>query len=179
MSSGYLRDRLKGWGFAANSTTLSGDSQQSEHTHGDFKPGPAYTMTATTDPLQVLCNGSLSGGLALTLPVGVNPSTAALQSPLKGDAQAQPPTCHANASAEIAALVALAMALGEAPHTVCQVLADNVLALLKAGSAGISVLSVQSDGGVLVSWPAIAGPWQAYSGSSRMLLAPANPAATP
>ena len=136
-------------------------------------------MTATTDNLQVPCCDSLSGGLALTLPVGANPSSAALQSPLKGDTQAQPPTCPANASAEIDALVALATALGEAPHTVCQVLADNVLALLKVGSAGVSVLSVQSDGGVLVSWPAIAGRWQAHSGSSRMLLAPANPAAAP
>lgn len=109
-------------------------------------------MTATTDHQQVLCDDPLSGRLALTLPAGVNPSSAALQSLLKGDTQAQPPTSHANAAAEIAALVALATALGEAPHTVCQVLADNVLALLKVGSAGVSVLSVQSDCGVLVSW---------------------------
>ncbi len=135
--------------------------------------------SATTDHLQVLCDDSSSGSLALTLPVGVNPSSAALQSPLKGDTQAQPLTWHANASAEIAALVALATALGEAPDTVCQVLADNVLTLLKAGSAGVSVLSAQSDGGVRVSWPAIAGRWQAHSGCSRMLLAPAAPAATP
>ena len=136
-------------------------------------------MTAITDPLQVLWDDSLSGSLALTLPAGVNPSSAALQSPFKGDTQAQPSTCHSNAAAEIAALVALAMALGEAPHTVCQVLADNILSLLKVGSAGVSVLSLQSDGGVLVSWPAIAGRWQAHSGSSRMLLASAKPAATP
>ena len=135
-------------------------------------------MTATTDHPQVLRDDALTGCLPLTLPVGLNPSSAALQTPLKGHAQAQPLACHADASAEIAALVALAMALGEAPHTVCQVLADNVLALLNTGSAGVSVLSVQSDGGVLVSWPAIAGHWQAHSGSSRMLLAPANPAAT-
>ena len=179
MSNGFLRDRLKGWEFAANSTTMEGDGKQIEHTHGDFKPGPAHTMTATSDHVQVLCDDSLSGGLALTLPIGVNPSSAALQSRLIGDTQAQPPKCPANASAEIAALVALAMALGDAPHTVCQVLSDNVLALLKAGSAGVTVLSVQSDGGVLVSWPAIAGRWQAHSGSSRMLLAPANPATTP
>ena len=178
MSSGYLRDRLKGWGFAANSRTIGGDNQPTKHIHGDFKPGPAHTMTATTDHLHVLFDDSLSGGLALTLPAGVNPSSPVLQSPLKGDTQAQPPTSQANAAAEIAAMVALAMALGEAPHTVCQVLADNILALLKVGSAGVSVLSVQSDGGVLVSWPAIAGRWQAHSGSSRMLLAPATPAAT-
>ena len=141
MSSGYLRDRLKGWGFAANSTTLDGDNQYPEHTHGDFRPGPAHRMTASTDHLKALRDDSLSGGLALTLPGRVSPSSAALQSPSKGDTQAQPATCNANASAEIAALVALAMALGEAPHTVCQLLADNVLALLKAGSAGVSVLT--------------------------------------
>jgi signal transduction histidine kinase len=135
-------------------------------------------MTATTDHHKVLCDDSLSGGLARTLPFWVNPSAATLQSRLKGDTQAQPATRHANASAENAALVALAMALGEAPHTVCQVLAEKILALLKAGSAGVSVLSVQSDDGVLVSWPAIAGRWQAHSGSSRLLLAPATPAAT-
>ena len=136
-------------------------------------------MTATTDHRQVLCNDSSSGGLALTLPVGVSRSAAALQSLLKGDTQAQPRTSQANAAAEIAALVALVAALGEAPHTVFQVLADNILALLKVGSAGVSVLSVQSDGSVLVSWPAIAGHWQALSGRSRMLLAQAKPAATP
>ena len=136
-------------------------------------------MTATTDHPQVPRDDSLSGGLARTLPIGVNPSSAALQSPLKGDTHAQPATRHADASTEIAALVALATALGDAPHTVCQVLADKILALLKAGSAGVSVLSVQSGGGVLVSWPAIAGRWQAHSGNSRMLLASANPAAAP
>ncbi|MBC7707420.1 MAG: PAS domain-containing protein, partial [Rhodoferax sp.] len=97
---------------------------------------------------------------------------------MKGDTHAKPATRHADASTEIAALAALAMALGEAPHTVCEVLADKVLALLNAGSAGVSVLSVQSDGGVLVSWPAIAGRWHAHSGSSRVLLAPANLAAS-
>ena len=178
MSSGYLRGRLKGLGFAANSTTISGVYKQPEHSHGDFKPGPSHAMTATTDHPQVLCDDSLYGGIALTLPIGVSRSSAARQSPLKDDTQPQPATRHVDASSENAALVALAKALGEAPHNVCQVLADNVLALLKAGSAGVSVLSVQSDGGVLVSWPAIAGRWQAHSGSSRMLLAPANPAAT-
>ena len=135
-------------------------------------------MTAITDTLHRLSNDALSGGLALTLPVGVNPSSSAMQSPLNSDTRGPPLTDHANAGAEIAALLALATALGEAPDTVCQVLADNVLALLKAGSAGVSVLSVQSDGGVRVGWPAIAGRWQAHSGCSRMLLAPAAPAAT-
>lgn len=130
-------------------------------------------MTATTDPLQVLCGHALPDALALTLPAGVNSCFAVLHGPLDGHAQAQRSPCPASAAAEIAALVALATALGESPQTAFQVLADKVLALLKAGSAGVSVLSVHSDGGALVSWPAIAGRWQAHSGSSRLLLAPA------
>ncbi len=136
-------------------------------------------MTATTVPQPVPCDDAVPGGLTLTLPAEVNPSAAGLQCSFEDDAATQRPPCHASAAAEIAALVGLATALGEAPHTVWQVLADNVLALLKAGSAGVSVLSVQSDGGTRVSWPAIAGRWQAYSGCSRLLLAPDSPAATP
>lgn len=119
-------------------------------------------MIATTDRL------------ALTLPAEVKPSSAVAQGLLIGSTPAQRPPLPASAAAEIAALVALATALGEAPHTVCQLLADNVLALLKAGSAGVSVLSVQSDGAALVNWPAIAGRWQAHSGSSRLLLDPGD-----
>lgn len=135
-------------------------------------------MTAITDYQQMLCDDALSGGLALTLPARVNPSSAAPQSPLKGDMHERRLISQANADAENAALLVLAVALGEAPHTVFQLLANNVLALLKAGSAGVSVLSVQSDGSTLVSWPAIAGRWQAHSGGSRLLPAPAAPAAT-
>ncbi len=111
-------------------------------------------MTATTD------------WLALSLPAGVRPSLVVSQSSLIGETPTQQPP----ATAEVAALVALATALGEAPHTVCQLLVDRLLALLKAGSAGVSVLSVQSDGAEWVSWPAVAGRWQAHSGSSRLLL---------
>ncbi|MBC7682961.1 MAG: PAS domain S-box protein, partial [Ferruginibacter sp.] len=131
-------------------------------------------MTTTADPLQVSRDDALTGDLALTLPAGVHPSSAVLQNKLQSNAQAQQPPRYANAAAEIAALLALATALGEAPHAALQVLADSVLALLVAGSAGVSVLSGQSDGSALVRWPAIAGRWQAYSGGSRLLLAPAD-----
>jgi PAS domain S-box-containing protein len=121
-------------------------------------------MTATEDRL------------ALTLPAGVTPCSAVAQSPLIGATPVQRPPRPADAAAEVAALVALATALGEAPDTVCQLLADNVLALLKAGSAGVSVLSVRGDGAALVNWPAIAGRWRAHTGSSRLLLEPGDPA---
>lgn len=108
--------------------------------------------------------------LALTLPAGVKPGSAVEQSPLIGATPAQRQPRAASATAEVATLVALATALAEAPHTVHQLLADNVIALLKAGSAGVSVLSVQSDGAAVVNWPAVAGCWQAHSGGSRQLL---------
>ena len=119
-------------------------------------------MSATTDRL------------ALTLPAGVKRSSAVAQSPSIVATPAQRPPRPTSAAAEVAALVALAKALGEAPDTVCQLLADHVLALLKAGSAGVSVLSVQSDGTELVCWPAISGRWQTHSGSSRLLLDPGD-----
>ena len=131
-------------------------------------------MTKNADQHWVLFDDALSGGLALTLPARVSQLSAVQLNPLNCGDQVQSPLSPATAAGEIAALVALATALGESPHTVCQVLADNVLALLKAGSAGVSVLSVQSDGSTMVSWPAIAGRWQAQSGSSRLLLAPAS-----
>ncbi len=119
-------------------------------------------MTATT------------GRLDLTLPADVKSCSTVAHSPLIDATPAQRPPRPASAAAEVAALVALATALGEAPHTVFQLLADSALALLKAGSAGVSVLSVQSDGAALVNWPAIAGRWQAHSGSSRLLLDPGD-----
>lgn len=126
-------------------------------------------MTLTTDRL------------VLTLPGGLKSSSTVEQSPLIIATPAQRSPRPDNAAAEVAALVALATALGEAPHTVFQLLADSVLALLNAGSAGVSVLSMQSDGATLVNWPAIAGRWQAHSGSIRLLLDPGDPAreATP
>ena len=99
-------------------------------------------MTTNADQHWVLFDDALSGGLALTLPARVSQLSAVQLNPLNCGDQVQPPFSPANAAGEIAALVALATALGESPHTVCQVLADNVLALLKAGSAGVSVLDL-------------------------------------
>jgi signal transduction histidine kinase len=130
-------------------------------------------MTTFPDQNHAQGEDTLSASLALTLPAGLLPTSADLPIPLSCAAPPHQAPNQANGAAEIAALVDLAAALGEAPHTVYQILADNVLALLNAGSAGVSVLSVQSDGEVLVSWPAIAGRWQGQSGSSRLLLTPA------
>lgn len=61
------------------------------------------------------------------------------------------------------ALVALAQALADSPQTVLQVLADTLLDVCRAGSAGISLLSID-DGGKRFYWPAIAGSWKPHIG---------------
>ncbi len=61
------------------------------------------------------------------------------------------------------ALVALARALADSPHTVLQTLAETVLDVCCAGSAGISLLTTE-DNGKRFHWPAIAGSWKSHVG---------------
>ena len=58
---------------------------------------------------------------------------------------------------ENSALVALLRALTESPRTVLQTLADKVLELLHADSAGLSLLTKDEK---RFYWAAIAGEWQ-------------------
>jgi signal transduction histidine kinase len=64
---------------------------------------------------------------------------------------------------ENSALVALARALADSPRTILQTLADTILELCQAGSAGISLLT-QHDGGKRFYWPAISGKWKPHIG---------------
>ena len=59
------------------------------------------------------------------------------------------------------ALVALAIALADAPRTILQTLAEKVLEVLQADSAGLSLLTQDEQ---RFSWPAIAGAWQPHLG---------------
>jgi PAS domain S-box-containing protein len=61
------------------------------------------------------------------------------------------------------ALVALAQDLADSPRTVLQSLADTLLDVCSAGSAGISLLTTD-DGGKRFYWPAIAGSWKPHIG---------------
>ncbi len=61
------------------------------------------------------------------------------------------------------ALVAMAQALADSPRTVLQTLADTLLEVCQAGSAGISLLSTD-DGGKRFYWPAISGSWKSHIG---------------
>ena len=61
------------------------------------------------------------------------------------------------------ALVVLAQALADSPRTVLQTLADTLLDLCSAGSAGVSLLTTE-DNGKRFYWPAIAGSWKSHIG---------------
>jgi GAF domain-containing protein len=64
---------------------------------------------------------------------------------------------------EIRALVTLAQALADSPRTILQTLADKILEVFQAGSAGISLLT-KDDGGKRFHWPAISGVWKPHIG---------------
>ncbi len=64
---------------------------------------------------------------------------------------------------ESRALVNLAQALTDSPRTVLQTLAETLLNVCRAGSAGISLLTTE-DHGKNFYWPAIAGSWKAHIG---------------
>jgi PAS domain S-box-containing protein len=61
------------------------------------------------------------------------------------------------------ALVALANALAESPRTILQTLANTILEVFEADSAGLSLLTTE-DGGKRFYWPAIAGKWKPHIG---------------
>jgi PAS domain S-box-containing protein len=61
------------------------------------------------------------------------------------------------------ALSALAKALADSPRTILQTLADTILEVFQADSAGLSLLTTH-DGGRRFYWPAIAGAWKAHVG---------------
>jgi signal transduction histidine kinase len=61
------------------------------------------------------------------------------------------------------ALVLLVRALADSPRRILQTLADTILEIFDADSAGISLLT-KEDGGQRFYWPAIAGVWKRYVG---------------
>lgn len=61
------------------------------------------------------------------------------------------------------ALVVLVQALADSPRTILQTLADKILEVFRADSAGISLLT-KEDGGKRFHWRAIAGMWKPHIG---------------
>ena len=75
----------------------------------------------------------------------------------------QRPSRHPDYEAENRALVLLVRALANSPRIILQTLADTILEVFQADSAGISLLT-KEDGGKRFYWPAIAGVWQPHVG---------------
>ena len=73
------------------------------------------------------------------------------------------PRRPADHATENRALVSLAQALADSPGTILQTLADTILEVFRAGSAGVSLLT-KADGGKRFYWPAIAGQWRPHIG---------------
>lgn len=61
------------------------------------------------------------------------------------------------------ALTALTQTLADSPRTILQALAETILEVFKADSAGLSLLT-RDDGGKRFYWPAIAGVWKPHAG---------------
>ena len=71
------------------------------------------------------------------------------------------PTRPPDYETENRALTALARALADSPRTILQQLAETILEVLQADSAGISLLTEDEK---RFYWPAIAGAWQVHIG---------------
>lgn len=84
-----------------------------------------------------------------------------LQSVLCTDELKKRPTRTPDYETENHALVFLAKALAESPQTILQTLADKILEVFRADSAGVSLLTKD---GARFYWPAIAGLWKPHLG---------------
>ena len=96
-----------------------------------------------------------AASLGMTIPA------APLESILCTDELLKRPQRPPDHKKENSALVALATALADSPRTILQTLADKVLEILDADSAGLSLLT--KDGNRFY-WAAIAGAWRPHLG---------------
>jgi PAS domain S-box-containing protein len=95
------------------------------------------------------------GGLEVAVPA------ASLESILCTEELLRRPSRRPDHDRENSALVALVAALADSPHTILQTLADKVLEVLSADSAGLSLLTKDEK---RFYWAAIAGAWQPHLG---------------
>jgi PAS domain S-box-containing protein len=86
---------------------------------------------------------------------------ASLESILCTEELVKRPSRRPDYDKENSALVALVAALAASPRTILQTLADKVLEVLSAGSAGLSLLTKDEK---KFYWAAIAGAWQPHLG---------------
>ncbi len=85
----------------------------------------------------------------------------ALESVLCTDELNRRPSRPPDYETENRALVALAQARADSPRTVLQILANTILEVLQCGSAGVSLIT---EDGKRLYWPAIAGVWTPHIG---------------
>jgi signal transduction histidine kinase len=97
----------------------------------------------------------------LPVEASIPAAAAPLESILRTEELRRRPSRPPDFDKENRALVALASALADSPRTILQTLADKVLALLDADSAGLSLLT--KDGNRFY-WAAIAGAWRPHIG---------------
>ena len=90
-------------------------------------------------------------------------SLVPLESILGTDELTRRPVRPPDYQTENRALAALAKALADSPRTILQTLADTILEVFQADSAGVSLLTTH-DGEQRFYWPAIAGEWKAHVG---------------
>jgi len=95
--------------------------------------------------------------LEASIPAGAAPLESILRTAELSRRPSRPP----DFDNENRALVALASALADSPQTILQTLADKVLAILDADSAGLSLLTKDQK---RFYWAAIAGAWQPHIG---------------
>jgi PAS domain S-box-containing protein len=92
-----------------------------------------------------------------TIPNG----TASLEAVLRTEEMFERPSRPPDHEKENSALAALVTALADSPSTILQTLADKVLDVLRADSAGLSLLTKDGQG---FYWAAIAGAWRPHTG---------------
>jgi signal transduction histidine kinase len=94
-------------------------------------------------------------------PSGVAPTLPALESVLCTEELNRRPSRPPDYERESRALGSLAQALADSPRTILQALADTILEVFRADSAGISLVTEDGEG---FHWPAIAGVWKPHIG---------------
>ena len=119
---------------------------------------------ATRYPIELADDtGIQKSGLEEQLAPTVQPgdSIVPLESVLCTEELVRRPSRPADYQTENRALAALAQALADSPRTILQTLAEKILEVVRADSAGISVLTENEKG---FYWPAIAGMWKPHIG---------------
>jgi signal transduction histidine kinase/ActR/RegA family two-component response regulator len=91
----------------------------------------------------------------------MHPTLPALESVLCTEELNRRPPRPPDYERESRALVSLAQSLADSPHTILQALADTILGVVRADSAGVSLVT---EDGKSFYWPAIAGVWKPHIG---------------